>query len=68
MTMLDTPEAIDWFRIKTVIRALKMEVEHGMQLTRIPVLPVCRQYGFSGRTKKEALVFMENLLKERESK
>ena len=62
--VLDTPEAIDWFRVTVIIRALKMEVEHGIKMTRISPIPACRSYGFKGRTKKQALEFMENFKKE----
>lgn len=41
------PEA---FRLISLRRGLKFQAETGMQLTRIPLLPVARQYGVTKRT------------------
>lgn len=57
---------IKLFRLNTVIRALRMEVETGMKLTsRMPrVSDLAAQYGCEGRTKKKVLRELEQLRSE----
>lgn len=51
------------FRLDTIIRALRMEVEHGLKLTSRmpPVKVIAEQYGCEGRTKKKVLSELEML-------
>lgn len=59
---IDTPEGIDMLRVITMRQALKFEVETGMKMTRIPVLPaVNERFGTDFRTKKKALAFLNDL-------
>jgi len=62
--IIDTPEGIAHFRFCAVIRALRLEINTGMAMSRFPILSVCRQYGVTARTKVKALAEMEALYEE----
>jgi hypothetical protein len=65
MTVLDTPEQIEGFRLAVIIRALEVEVATGgqMRLTRnTPTVKSLRaEYGITARTKAEALEQMKRV-------
>ena len=56
--VIDKPEQIERFRVACIIRALDTEIRTGLKMSRHNIISVCRQYGFTGRTKKQALAFM----------
>lgn len=56
--VIDTPEAIAQFRVSVLIRALEFEIRTKMKMTRGSLIGVARGYGFTGRTKEQALAFM----------
>lgn len=56
--VIDKPEQIERFRVSTLIRALDMEVRLGLKVSQHNLIGVARGYGFTGRTKKQALEFM----------
>ena len=60
--IIDTPEAIDMFRLLTLRRGLKFEIDTGMRMTRVPLFPVAKQYGFEGRTKKQAYKYIDDVI------
>lgn len=59
---IDTPEGIDMVRVITMRHTLRFEVETGMKMCRIPVLPaVNERFGTAFRSKKKALAFLDDL-------
>lgn len=51
-----TGNDIDTFRIATIIRALRLEIETGMKISRISILKVVqRDYGVKAKNKRAAL-------------
>jgi hypothetical protein len=50
-----TGEAIDCFRLVTLISSYAMEINTGMRATRIPLSRVAEGYGVTARNKKKAL-------------
>lgn len=56
--VIDTPEAIERFRVSALIRALDVEVRFGLKVSQHNLISVARGYGFTGRTKRQALDFM----------
>ena len=62
-----TPEQIDMVRLIALKGALRMKVEHGIIAARgVSLLDVAREFGFTGRTNKAALAFVDTLLADRE--
>ena len=51
-----TGEAIDRYRLVTLISSYALEINTGMRATRIPLSRVAVQYGVTARSKKKALV------------
>jgi hypothetical protein len=51
-----TGEAIDRYRLVTLISSYALEINTGMKATRIPLSRVAVQYGVTARSKKKALV------------
>ena len=61
--VFDTPEQISRFRLIALKQALKLDVKHGIKQRKgISLIRVAQDYGFEGRTKKEALKFVDSLL------
>jgi hypothetical protein len=55
-TVLDTPEEIDWFRFLTGYRALHLEANTGMKVTRgFSAVRFFKEYGFKSRRLKPLL-------------
>jgi len=50
-----TGEAIDCFRLFTLITSYALEINTGMKATRIPLSRVAEGYGVSVRNKKKAM-------------
>jgi hypothetical protein len=50
-----TGEAIDCFRLATLISSYALEINTGMRATRIPLSRVAEGYGVTARNKKKAL-------------
>ena len=50
-----TGEAIDCFRLVTLISSYALEINTGMRATRIPLSRVAEGYGVTARNKKKAL-------------
>lgn len=64
--VLDTPEQIDMYRLLALKAALKLKVNHGIIAARgASLIRVAKYYGFTGRTNKAALVFVEALVSEK---
>lgn len=63
MTAITSPAAIEAFRLSTLIRALKLEVNTGMKASRIQPLKVAkRDYGIKARTKIDAIKELQEIL------
>jgi len=59
-TIIDTPEAIEHWRVASAIAMLRLEVGTGMQAARYSVLKACKMnWGCPKNTKKGALAWME---------
>lgn len=59
--VLDTPEQIEMARLISLKHALRIKVNVGMDMSRgISLVRVAKGYGFTGRTNKAALIFIEN--------
>ena len=64
--VFDTPESIDMYRLLALKAALKLKVNHGIIAARgASLIRVAKYYGFTGRTNKAALVFIEALVSEK---
>jgi len=60
MTVLNTPEQIRAYAIRSLIAALKIEVNTGMKMTRGSLLKSARaQYGIKARTKVGAITELQ---------
>lgn len=60
MTVLNTPEQIAAFRLRSVIAGLTIEVKTGMKHSRVNLLQVARKvYGVKSRTKVAALAELQ---------
>ena len=65
MTIIDTPQGIDHFRMAATIAALRIEVATGMKMHRgVSALRMAQMYGCPKNTKKAALPWMEAFYKE----
>ena len=63
--VLDTPEKVEMARLITLKHALRLKVNTGMDMRRgISLVRLAKGYGFTGRTNKAALYFVENLIAE----
>lgn len=63
--VFDTPEQIDMVRLISLKHALRLKVNTGMSMHRgVSLIRVAKSYGFTGRTHKQALAFVENLFEE----
>ena len=64
--VIDTPEGIALFRKMTVLRALKLEVNTGMKMTRgkSPLAIARQDYGVTSRTKVGAIAELEAQIQE----
>ena len=59
----DTPEQIDRFRLIALKGALRLKVNTGLDVRRgVSLVRVAKGYGFTGRTNKQALAFVEGLI------
>ena len=59
MTIIDTPEGIEHWRVASAIAMLKLEVETGMKAARYSVLKACKEnWGCPKQTKAGALKWM----------
>lgn len=63
--VIDTPEGIEHYRMAALISALRIEINIGMKMSRIPIMRVVAQYGVTARTKKAALAQLERMYEER---
>jgi len=59
-----TGEAIDRYRLVTLISSYALEINTGMRATRIPLSRVAVQYGVTARNKKKALVELMKVYEE----
>jgi len=61
--MIDTPEKIQEFRLRTIIKGLEIEIKTGMHHSRVSLLKIAQtQYKVSARTKKGALKELKEML------
>jgi hypothetical protein len=59
MTMIDTPEGIEHWRVASAISMLRLEVNTGMKASRGSVLKACEHnWGCPKKTKAAALKWM----------
>ena len=58
----DGPAAVDFYALLALKHGLAFEVKTGMKKSRVNLLDVARRYGFDGRTKKQALEYITNLV------
>lgn len=64
--ILDTPAQIEAWRMLSMYRMLKLEVETGLRHSRGSVMNVVRhEFGIPYKTKKRVLAELEAILKER---
>jgi len=62
MMTFDTPDSIDTFRLIALKHALRLKVK-GFNMHRgISLIRAAKGYGFKGRTHKQALAFIEELI------
>jgi hypothetical protein len=59
-----TGEAIDRYRLVTLISSYALEINTGMKATRIPLSRVAVQYGVTARSKKKALAELMKVYEE----
>lgn len=60
--VIEGAPAIDMYRLLVLRRSLKFEIDTGMSMTRAPLTKVAAQYGFTGRTKKAAYKYIDDLI------
>jgi hypothetical protein len=60
--VLDTPEQINMFRLIQLKHALRLETKTGMKVGRGSLVKSAQGFGFKGRTKKAALVYIDDLI------
>lgn len=61
--VLDTPEQIDTYRLFTIYRGLKLEIETGIKMTRGSILKALNNtYGTNFKTKKQGLAWCEQAI------
>lgn len=53
-----TPEGVAQFRMVALAHALTLEINTGMKATRHSLVPIAKQYGFTGARKNGALKFI----------
>ena len=62
MMIFDTPEKINAFQLITLKHALRLKVK-GFDVRRgVSLIRIAKGYGFKGRTHKQALAFIEELI------
>ena len=62
VTVIDTPDGIDMYRLLALKGALKLAVVGLKPRRGISLIRVAKQYGFKGRTHREALEYIEALV------
>ena len=63
--VLDTPEKVEMARLISLKHALRLKVNTGMDMSRgISLVKIAKGYGFTGRTNKSALDYVESLITE----
>lgn len=62
--MIDTPEGIAAARKIALVQALALEINTGLRASRHSLIPIAKQYGFTGARKQAALKFMVDQMAE----